>query len=53
MPPQQGERLLDVVGEVDNLGAHEASGQRCRPVVITGTAVACSMSAVREGRRRA
>jgi hypothetical protein len=31
MPPQQGERLLDVVGEVRDLGAHEASGQRVGP----------------------
>jgi hypothetical protein len=23
MPPQQGERLLDVFGEVGDLGAHE------------------------------
>jgi hypothetical protein len=31
MPPQQGERLLDVFGEVGDLGAHEVSVVRVGP----------------------
>jgi hypothetical protein len=31
MPPQQGERLLDVFGQVGDLGAHEVSGRRVGP----------------------
>jgi hypothetical protein len=31
MPPQQGERLLDLFGEVGDLGAHEVSVVRVGP----------------------
>jgi hypothetical protein len=31
MPPQQGERLLDFLGQVDDFGAHRVSGMRVGP----------------------